>query len=59
METIQLSVKPREITGKKVRALRREGFIPAELYGHGLPNVHLTVSAKELARPIKRPVLLL
>jgi large subunit ribosomal protein L25 len=33
-----------------VNALRREGLIPAELYGHGVPNVHLSVSAKEFAK---------
>ena len=33
-----------------MNALRREGFIPAELYGHGVPNVHLSVSAKDFAK---------
>jgi len=32
-EEIQLSVKPREIVGKQVRALRREGWIPLVVYG--------------------------
>ncbi len=54
METIQLTVKPREITGKKVRTLRAEGLIPAELYGHGVPNVHIVVPAKEFAKVYKQ-----
>ena len=40
------------VLGKKVNALRREGIIPAELYGHGVPNVHLSVSAKDFAKDI-------
>lgn len=47
---MDLAVTERTVLGKKVNALRREGFIPAELYGHGVPNVHLSVSAKEFAK---------
>lgn len=54
METIQLAVTPREITGKKVKSLRRDGLIPAELYGHGVANVHLTVPAKEFSKAFKQ-----
>lgn len=32
-EDIQLSVKPRQVIGKQVRALRREGWIPLSVYG--------------------------
>ncbi len=32
-EEILLNVKPREIIGKQVRALRREGWIPLSVYG--------------------------
>jgi large subunit ribosomal protein L25 len=44
---MELSVQPRTILGKKVRTLRKEGLIPAELYGHGIKNVHISVPAKE------------
>jgi large subunit ribosomal protein L25 len=47
---MDLAVKERTVFGKKVNALRRDGLIPAELYGHGVPNVHLSVSAKEFAK---------
>jgi large subunit ribosomal protein L25 len=50
---MDLAVKPREIVGKKVRALRREGLVPAELYGHGLKNLHLTVPMKEFNKVLK------
>ena len=44
---MELKSQKREILGKKVNALRREGMIPAELYGHGVENVHLAVAAKD------------
>jgi len=51
---MDLSVKKRNILGKKVRALRKEGFIPAELYGHGLPNAHLSMTAKDFNKIFKQ-----
>jgi large subunit ribosomal protein L25 len=53
MELIQLSAQTRTITGKQVKSLRNEGLIPAELYGHGTPNAHLSVSAKEFNKVYK------
>jgi large subunit ribosomal protein L25 len=50
---MDLAVTTREITGKKVRTLRREGLIPAELYGHGLKNVHLSVPVKDFNKAFK------
>jgi large subunit ribosomal protein L25 len=50
---MELSVQPREIVGKKVRTLRKEGLVPAELYGHGTKNVHLSVPAKEFGKVFK------
>ena len=47
---MDLTVTERKLDEKNVNAVRREGFIPAELYGHGIPNVHLSVSAKEFAK---------
>ena len=31
---IELSAEPRTALGKKVKALRRQGFVPANIYGH-------------------------
>lgn len=50
---MDLTVTTREITGKKVRGLRKEGFIPAELYGRGVKNVHLSVPAKDFNKAFK------
>ena len=42
----QLAVKIRKEQGKaQVKKLRREGFIPAILYGHGQANVNLALNA--------------
>ena len=38
METISLKVSARETLRKKVRALRRSGLIPLNLYGLGMPS---------------------
>ncbi len=34
-----LDVEPRVVTGKKVKALRRQGIVPAHLYGYGTESV--------------------
>jgi large subunit ribosomal protein L25 len=33
--TIDLTAEPRSVFGKKVRRLRRQGIVPANIYGHG------------------------
>src|SRR6185503_5958891 len=50
---MQLTAEKREVFGKKVAALRAAGRIPAELYGHGSENLHLSVPEKDLLRLIK------
>ncbi len=47
---MELAVKTREMMGKSVKALRAQGIIPAELYGRGIPNVHLAVGEREFAK---------
>lgn len=54
MESIQLSAQTRTILGKQVKSLRSEGLVPAELYGHGTKNAHLTVSVKEFNKVYKQ-----
>ena len=49
----ELIVQKREIFGKKVNSLRRESLIPAELYGHDLENIHLSVPAKDFSKLFK------
>ena len=45
---VELKVSPREVLGKKVKRLRREGVIPANVYGHGLESAAIQVPKDEL-----------
>lgn len=47
---MELVVQKRQKFGKAARGFRREGLIPAELYGHGLENLHLAVNAKDFSK---------
>jgi len=43
MKHPQLTVEKREVLGKQVKRLRREGLLPANVYGKGLPSVAIQV----------------
>jgi large subunit ribosomal protein L25 len=42
-----LAAEHREVTGKKVNRLRRDGKLPAVVYGHGVDSTNVTVDAHE------------
>jgi len=46
----EISAKPRLELGHKAKSLRKEGFLPAILYGAGIPATPLTVPAREFQR---------
>jgi len=50
MEQIELKVQKRDVSGKKVKRLRREGIVPAVLYGRETESVALQVEERELSR---------
>ena len=50
MEQIELAVTSRELLGKKVRFLRRQGITPMHLFGHGIESVALECDATSLRR---------
>ena len=50
---VELKVRPRELLGKKVKRLRREGVIPGNVYGHALESVAIQVSKEELVRLLR------
>ncbi len=50
---MELTAQKREILGKRLKALRRQGFIPAEFYGREADNLHLSVLAKEFNKVFK------
>jgi large subunit ribosomal protein L25 len=50
MESVQLTVQSRQLTGKGVaRRLRRDGKVPAVLYGHGASEA-LVITSEDLLR---------
>jgi large subunit ribosomal protein L25 len=48
MDQIELNVTKREILGKKVRFLRRQGITPVHLFGHGIESQALQCDAAKL-----------
>jgi len=50
---MELTAQKREILGKRLRALRKQGFIPAEFYSREEENLHLSVLAKEFNKIFK------
>jgi large subunit ribosomal protein L25 len=50
MQQIELNAAPRKVIGKQVKALRRAGLVPANLYGRLVKPLALQVDAKSLNR---------
>ena len=48
MEHMELPATTREILGKKVRFLRRQGITPAHLFGHNVASVALQCDTAQL-----------
>jgi large subunit ribosomal protein L25 len=48
MDQIELKVATREVLGKKVRFLRRQGITPIHVYGHGIDSLALQCDTAEL-----------
>ncbi len=47
MERVVLKATRRDVTGKQVKALRRQGRLPGVLYGHGFEPVAISLDAHE------------
>ena len=54
MEQIPLVAQKRTILGRKVKTLRREGLIPAHVFGHKVPTVHVQVAKNEFAKVLEK-----
>lgn len=60
METVSLSVRKRDKAGTRAsEALRKTGFIPAILYGHGEENISLALPMDELEVHLRHNVRIL
>src|SRR5688572_9504117 len=47
MKTHKLSAEPRKVIGKKVKKLRREGILPANVYGKDMKSQSLQLPQTE------------
>ncbi|MFN3742005.1 MAG: 50S ribosomal protein L25 [Anaerolineales bacterium] len=50
MEKIVLNATPRQVTGKKVKALRRQGLLPAVIYGKHFDPMPIVLNAHEASK---------
>lgn len=50
MEQIPLAAQKRTVLGRKVNSLRREGIIPAHVFGHKVPTIHVQVKKADFAK---------
>lgn len=53
-EAVTLELTPREILGKKVKVLRREGILPVHLYGPGVDSRPLQCESPKLIEILAR-----
>ena len=53
MEYLTLSASPRAVLGKKVKQLRREGVLPANVFGKGLESKAIQLDNREFVRIVR------
>ena len=53
-EAVTLDLTPREVLGKKVKRLRRDGIIPVHLYGRGVEPRSLQCERRQLIRVLSK-----
>ena len=54
MDKIELNASNREVLGKKVRRLRRQGITPVHLFGHGIESTALQCDATKLKQVLAK-----
>ena len=54
MEKVVIKATKRSVIGKQVRALRRQGELPAIIYGHNLKPVNISLNAHEATQVLNR-----
>jgi large subunit ribosomal protein L25 len=54
MEKYLLDAKKREVIGKQVKALRREGKLPAVIYGQEIEPMAITLETKQVIQVLKK-----
>jgi len=54
MEKVIIQAETRTVIGKQVKAMRREGKLPAVIYGHGIDPVSIALDAREASRTLAK-----
>lgn len=49
-DIISITLTGRQVLGKQVRQLRRDGLVPAVIHDHGKPSIHVQADYNELAK---------
>ena len=54
MKREKLNAQKRTVTGKQVRKLRKEGILPANIYGKGFESIHIEMPLKDFIEVYKK-----
>jgi large subunit ribosomal protein L25 len=54
MEKVVIPAEKRTVIGKQVKALRREGKLPAVIYGHGIEPMSIVLDTRDASRTLAR-----
>lgn len=54
MQTVALKAEKRTVLGRKVKTLRRQGLIPAHVFGHKVKTEHVQVAASEFLKVFEK-----
>jgi len=54
MEKLQIAAVVRDPQAQATKHLAKEGLIPAELYGHGVANLHLSINQNEFEKIFRK-----
>ena len=54
MDEVVIKANHRQVVGKKVKVLRREGILPAVVYGHNVDSIPISLDMREASRTLER-----
>ena len=54
MQAVPLKAEKRTVLGRKVKTLRKQGIIPAHVFGHKVKTEHVQVAGGEFAKVFEK-----
>jgi len=54
MEQTPLAGQKREVLGRKVKTLRKQGILPAHIFGHQTETIHIQVNGRDFAKVFEK-----